>query len=146
MLPCFVHIPDFCKCFASAYSAYSTAKQQSTQAYITINKLCMYIHVHIMPLSQVGMCIFACVNVFACLCMQCILHIYTFNAFCMCKRILHTCNKHCMYKQANAFTHTKNTHTKTCDNGMTCTCIYMQSLCTPALFVLLLSQVIRGHF
>ena len=33
------------------------------------------------------MCIFACVNAFACLCTQCILHIYTFNAFCKCKRI-----------------------------------------------------------
>ena len=68
MLPCFVHIPDF----ASAYSAYSTTKQQITQVCIIINKLCMYIHVHIMPLSQVGMCIFACVNAFAC---------YAHNAF-----------------------------------------------------------------
>ena len=66
-------VPDF----ASAYSAYSTTKQQITQACIIINKLCMYIHVHIMPLSQVGMCIFACVNAFVCLCTQCILHIYT---------------------------------------------------------------------
>ena len=120
MLPCFVRIPDF----ASAYSAYSTTKQQITQACIIINKLCMYIHVHIMPLSQVGMCIFACVNAFACLCTQCILHIYTFNAFCKCKRIA------CINEQIHL--HVRKIHIPTCDNSMMCTCIYMQSLCTPA--------------